>query len=155
MHDKFSDDQNEDNESKSMNEDEQFKTKKCIQINYFFKTYENKEEWEKNNNKHIALVDNDEVEEEEVEEIKFIDDESKMIKGKVIKNNKKQAKTSNEQNHKSESNERLSNDDVDYEKELSKSKKLEIELRKYNELAHADYDTLNKKSMKLFRATFF
>ena len=34
-------------------------------IHYFYKTCENKAEWEMKNNKHIALVDNDEIEEQE------------------------------------------------------------------------------------------
>ena len=52
--------------------------------------------WDKNNNKHIALVDNDVIEGEEVEEIKLNSNESKIIKEKIVKNNKKQAKNINE-----------------------------------------------------------
>ena len=48
------------------------------------------------------------------------------------KNNKNQMKTSNKKNHKSKLIESLENDGVDYEAELSKSKKLDIEFLKHN-----------------------
>ena len=67
------------------------KPKKCMSMNYFFKTYENKAEWEKKNNKNVELVENYEIEEEEEDQIKVSNDESKMIKAKVIKNKKKEA----------------------------------------------------------------
>ena len=40
---------------------------------------------DKNNNKHIALVDNDEIEEEEVEKIKLNNNESKIMKVNFVK----------------------------------------------------------------------
>ena len=109
------DDKNEDNKSKVMNEDKWIKPKNCMPINYFYKTCENKSEWEKKNNKHIALVDNDEIKEEEEDKIKVNNNTSKIMKAKVVKNNVKQVKTSNKQKHKSKSNERLENDGDDYE----------------------------------------
>ena len=51
-----------------MNEDKWFKPKKCMRTNYFFTTHENKVELKKNNKKHVALVDNDHVEEDEEDE---------------------------------------------------------------------------------------
>ena len=88
----MSKDKNVNNESKGMNQDKWFKPKKFIPINYFFKACGNKSEGEKNNNKYVALVDNDEIEEEATEEIKVKNDESKMIKEEVGKNNKKMVK---------------------------------------------------------------
>ena len=95
-----SDDTNVNDKSKYMNEDNQVKPKKCMPINYFFKSCENKVEWKKKN-KHVVLIDNDELdEEEEEEEIKFNNNESKMMKTKVFKNNKKKLKPSNNKNMK-------------------------------------------------------
>ena len=65
-----SNDENANNERKVMNENKWIKPKKCMQINYFYKKCENKAEWEMNNNKYIELVNNDEIEEGKVEEIK-------------------------------------------------------------------------------------
>ena len=48
-------------------------------------------------------------------EIKVNNNESKMIKAKVAKNNKKQMKTSNKQKCIGKLSERLENDGVDYE----------------------------------------
>ena len=54
-------------------------------------------------------------------------------------------KTNNEQKHESELNERLKKDGVDYEEELRKRKKLEIESRKDNELICVECDKLSSK----------
>ena len=45
------DEENSKNERKYMNKDKWLKPKKCMPINYFLKAYENKAEWDKNNNK--------------------------------------------------------------------------------------------------------
>ena len=76
------------------------------------------------------MVDNDEIEEEE-DETKENYDESKMKKRKVIKNFKTQVKNSKKEKCRSKVRELLEDDGVDYEEELHKSKKLEMELRKY------------------------
>ena len=65
-----------------------------------------------------------------------------MIKEKFGENNKNQVKTINKQRYKSKLNEGM-----DYEEELNKSKKLEIEFRKDNELFCAEYNKLNRKSL--------
>ena len=136
-----SNDENANNERKVMNENKWIKPKKCMQINYFYKKCENKAEWEMNNNKYIELVNNDEIEEGKVEEIKVNNNKQKMIKEKFGENNKNQVKTINKQRYKSKLNEGM-----DYEEELNKSKKLEIEFRKDNELFCAEYNKLNMKS---------
>ena len=59
---------------------------------------------------------------------------------KKWKINKNQVKPCNKQRHKSKLNEV-----VDYEEELNKSKKLENELQKDNELVYAEHYKLNKK----------
>ena len=59
------------NKSKYLNEDMQFNPKKCMLMNYFFKACEIKAEQKDNNNKHISLVENNEIEEEEENEMKF------------------------------------------------------------------------------------
>ena len=87
------------NERKEMNEDKSLKPKKCRPLNYFFKTHKNIAEQNKNNDEHIALADNDEIEDEEEDETKATNKESKMKKEKVVKNNKKQVKTSNKKKH--------------------------------------------------------
>ena len=51
-------------------------------IFYFYKTYNNKAEWEKNNNKCIELACNDEIEEDEEYETKESNNASKIMKGK-------------------------------------------------------------------------
>ena len=63
--------------------------------------------------------------------------ESKMSKDKVV----------NKKKHKIKFNQRLVNDGIDYQKEQSKSKKLDIEFRKDNELVCEEYDKLNRKSV--------
>ena len=51
-----------------MNEDNWIKPKKFMRMNNFYKTYENKVYWYKINNKHVSLIDNDEIEYEDEEE---------------------------------------------------------------------------------------
>ena len=68
-----------------------------------------------NNNEHIALVGNHRIEEEEEDKIKVNNNTSKIMKGKVLTNNRKQGKTSDKQKHNSKSSEMLENDGDDYE----------------------------------------
>ena len=71
------------------------------------------------------------------------------MKSKIAKNNKKQVKPSEKQKYKIKVSETLENEGVDYEEELSKNKRLEIELRKDEELACVEYYELNRKSVCL------
>lgn len=68
-------------------------------------------------------------------------------KVKVVKNNKRRCKTSKKKNYHSESSEWLEDDGIDYEENLNKRKKLEIELQKEKELICAEHDKLNRKSV--------
>ena len=76
---------NENNESKEMNGGKWFNPKKCTLVNCFVKTYETKGEWDKTDNEQVALADNDKIKEKEEDEIKVNNNESKMMKAKVVK----------------------------------------------------------------------
>ena len=127
-----SDDKNANNESKNTNADKWVKPKKCMLINCFHEKYENKSEWKKNINACVSLGDNDEIKEKEEKNVKVNNNELKMMKAKVVKNNKKLVNTINKQKYESKLSERLENYGVDHEEELRKSKKLEIELKNIN-----------------------
>ena len=64
------------------------------------------------------------MEEEEEVETTFNNNESNIMKDKVVKNNKNKVKTSNKQNHESKFRERLGNEAIDYEEEFSEIKKV-------------------------------
>ena len=74
------------------------------------------------------------MEEREEDTIKQNNNASKRMKSKIAKNNKKQVKPSEKQKYKIKVSETLENEGVDYEEELSKNNKLQIELWKDNEL---------------------